>query len=166
MEVLSKFGFDFKLFIAQIINFLVLAFLFKKFLYKPILKTLKDRKDAIKKGIADSEKAQRALEDAQATTERIAQKTAKEAEQMISEAKSVSSQMREDMLVAIKTESEKIMSETKKQIAQERESFTKESRIVALEVSRKILEQTITKLFDKKDQKELLEKALKEIKSL
>lgn len=166
MEILSKFGFDLKLFVAQIVNFLVLAFLFKKFLYKPILKTLKDRRDAIKKSIEDSENARKALEDAQQMTDTMMQKASKEAERIIREARSISEEVRDEIIQNAKAESQKMMQETKKQIQQEREGFVKESKAVALEISRKILEQTITKLFDKKVQKELIEKGIKQIGSL
>jgi F-type H+-transporting ATPase subunit b len=50
MEILNQFGLDWKLFIAQIVNFLVIAYIFKRFLYKPILDALHKRNDAIKKG--------------------------------------------------------------------------------------------------------------------
>lgn len=166
MEILNKFGFDIQLFAAQIVNFLVLAFLFKKFMYKPILKTLKDRRDIIKRSLQDSDNARIALEKAETTTDKIIKKAAKDAEEIIKEARSISEKTREEIINKTKEESERIMLETKKQIQQEREGFAKESEAIALEISRKILEQTITKLFDKKEQQALIAKGIKQIKSL
>ena len=51
MEILNNFGFQPTLFIAQIVNFLILAYVFKRFLYKPILKTLKDRQKTMKRTV-------------------------------------------------------------------------------------------------------------------
>ena len=64
MEILDSFGFDPVFFTAQIINFLILAFVFKKFLYKPVLKILSERSRKIAKGLADAENAKLALEKA------------------------------------------------------------------------------------------------------
>jgi hypothetical protein len=83
MEIFEQFGFDLKLFAAQIVNFLVIAFIFKKFLYKPILDTLQKRKAAIKKGLKDAEDASLALEKAEESKEQILNKASKEAESII-----------------------------------------------------------------------------------
>ena len=61
MELLNEFGFNPPLFIAQIINFLILSFFFKLLLYKPILKMIKDRQNTIGKGLTDAENARVAL---------------------------------------------------------------------------------------------------------
>src|SRR3989344_2501397 len=71
MEILKNFGFEPVFFTAQIINFLILFFVFKRFLYKPILKILKDRTNAIEKGLRDTESARVALEEAEAQKEKI-----------------------------------------------------------------------------------------------
>ena len=47
MEALHNLGIDFKVIIAQIINFGILVFTLVHFLYRPILKALDDRKKKI-----------------------------------------------------------------------------------------------------------------------
>ena len=47
---------------AQIVNFLIVLFILRKFLYKPILDALKKRKDKISDGIRESEEARIRLE--------------------------------------------------------------------------------------------------------
>ena len=51
MELLKDFGFDPILLTAQIINFLIVLVVLKKFMYKPVLDMLKKRENDIKKGI-------------------------------------------------------------------------------------------------------------------
>ena len=48
-ELFSKLGIDWKLLIAQIINFLVLLFVLYKFAYRPILSMLEKRTKKIEK---------------------------------------------------------------------------------------------------------------------
>lgn len=54
---------DFKQVALQILNFGILFFLLKKFLYQPILKVLSDREDKINKGLATAEKNLKAEEE-------------------------------------------------------------------------------------------------------
>src|SRR4051794_20908553 len=49
MEILGRIGIDPKIIVAQIVNFLALAFILWKLLYKPFLEMLSRRKSAIGK---------------------------------------------------------------------------------------------------------------------
>ena len=71
MEILKNFGFEPVFFIAQIVNFLILFFVFKRFLYKPILKLLKERAREITKGLEDADNAKKTLEDAEKAHARV-----------------------------------------------------------------------------------------------
>ena len=165
MEIFEQFGFDFKLFAAQIVNFLVIAFIFKKFLYKPILTTLQKRNDAIKKGLKDAENAAKALEKAEETRDEILNKAGKESERIITEAKQQAEESREKIISDTRAEIERMMAQTKEQIALERDEFRKEARDLSLEMSKQILENAITGLFEKKDQEALVKKGIQKIKN-
>lgn len=58
MDVLSKIGIDYKIIIAQIINFSLLLFFVKKYLYKPII----DEIESGEKELTSSKEAMQALE--------------------------------------------------------------------------------------------------------
>ena len=57
MEILENFGLNPMLLIAQIVNFLIVLFILKKFLYKPVLEMLKKRQTTIKDGLKQAEEA-------------------------------------------------------------------------------------------------------------
>ncbi len=59
-QLIESFGIDGKLIVAQIINFVVLLALLSYFLYKPMLKLLRERQEKIEKGIKDAEAAAKA----------------------------------------------------------------------------------------------------------
>ena len=165
MEIHHQFGFDVKLFLAQIVNFLVIAYVFKKFLYKPILETLKKRNDMIARGVKDAEKATLALEKAEEQKEEILTKEQKEVEKILEEARAQSQSIKDEMMAQTKSEVEKMMKNTHQQIELERENFKKESKDVSLEIAKKILEQSIVKLFDKKENDALVNKGLQKIRN-
>lgn len=165
MEILNQFGFDVKLFAAQIVNFLVIAFVFKKFLYKPILGVLEKRNEIIKKGLKDAEKAQKELEKAEFKSKELVLKAGKEAERLLEEAKKQAQTTREELLEATKNDIARMMEETKQQIELERANFRKEAQDISLELSKKILNQTIGSLFDAKQKDILVKKGLSLIKN-
>ena len=164
MEILNQFGFDIKLFAAQIVNFLVIAFVFKKFLYKPILQTLNKRASAIKKGLLDAELAGKARDEAELQKDEILKKAGKEAERLIIEAKAQASSARDEMMEQTKEELTRMMEQTKEQIQLERENFKKDARNLSLEISRQVLQSTISDLFDKKEQDMLIKKGVTKLK--
>lgn len=166
MEILNQFGFDIKLFVAQIINFLVIAYVFKRFLYKPILNTLHNRNKLIKKGLKDAEDAAVALENAQNKSDEILNKAGKEAERILTEAKQHAQESREKIMDETKKEVEKMMIQTKEQIELERTQFRTDAKDMSLEISKQILENAIIGLFDKKEQQELIKKGVQKIKSV
>lgn len=57
MELLNALGIDWKILLAQFVNFAVLVFVLWKFAYKPIFKFLEDRKNKIEEGIKNAEQA-------------------------------------------------------------------------------------------------------------
>src|SRR3990167_3579776 len=59
--LLEKLGLEPHILLAQIINFLILIFVLRRFLYKPLIKFLDKRKDIIEKGLNDAQKAKEEL---------------------------------------------------------------------------------------------------------
>ena len=166
MEILSEFGFDLKLFIAQILNFLVLAFLFKKFLYKPLFGAVKKREEVIKKGLVNAEKAEKALMNAEEKQDEIINKAAKEAEKIINESRKSAQLDAEKIIFETKTESERIIKNAKEQANLEKEAIEKQISKVAIEASYKIIDSVVSELFTGKEKEEILKRSLKKIKSV
>lgn len=86
-EIIHKFGIDGELIIVQIINFIALASVLTYFLYKPLLKVLKDREDKIAQGVKDAESAKVALDEADNEKQVIVSAAHKEAEEVAARAK-------------------------------------------------------------------------------
>jgi F-type H+-transporting ATPase subunit b len=163
MDILGKFGFEWGLFLAQIVNFLILAYLFQRFLYKPLLKTLKDRREKIAEGLSDAEKATLAKEAAESEKSKIIKAAAAEAQKIIDDTKKQGEVIREEILSKAREDADKIMATAKEQSNLEMERMRKEAGNMSLTLSKSILENVIKGLFDKNEQSELVKKGLKEI---
>src|SRR3989344_4025349 len=66
----STFGIDWSLLIAQVINFAILIVALTWFLYKPVLKMVKERERVVTKGVADAEESARRLANADGEAEK------------------------------------------------------------------------------------------------
>ena len=56
-QLIGVFGLDWKLFLAQVVNFAVLLGVLSYFLYRPVMKALTDRAERIAQGLKDAEAA-------------------------------------------------------------------------------------------------------------
>ena len=164
MEILNQFGFEPILFIAQIVNFLILAVIFKKFLYKPILKVLSERKHAIEKGLKDAEIAAKDRESAQAQKEVNITKAGREAEKILEDTKKAADLMREKILSETKNESDKIIAEAKKQVDLQMEDMEKRAKKASLDNSLALLEKVMEKMFTKDERDKILTRSIKVLK--
>lgn len=86
-QLFDAFGIDWKLLIAQAINFGVLLAVLTYLLYKPVLKTLDERSALIKKGVVDAEEATKKLEEADDTVKARLQEAEGEAEGLVARAR-------------------------------------------------------------------------------
>ncbi len=163
MELLKDFGFDPILLTAQIINFLIVLVVLKKFMYKPVLDMLKKRENEIKKGLKDSEESQKLLVDAEEKEKKILQKARNEADQMIAAAKKEADDLKNDTLEKTRLEAEKILEQARSTIAQEtkiaEDNLTKKIGQIAVA----LLEKSLVGLFGEKEQKEIMKKATAQI---
>lgn len=161
MEILNNFGFEPTFFIAQIINFLILAFIFKKFLYKPILKVLHDREQKIAHGIKEAEDARLALEAAEAKQNEIIKKATLTAEKIIDETKNQAGTVREELTQIAKNEADKIIKEAKMGAAAEFERAAREAQDAALDISKNIVEKILSEIFTKDEKEKIIKRNIK-----
>jgi len=125
MEFLEKLGIDWRLLIAQIVNFLILLTVLYKLLYKPVLKMLNDRTTRIEKSLADAAKIESNVK--QADEERMQKivEARKEAQKIIEEAKKEAEKVKQDLVAEARQEAEKILTAGKTQLEAEKENVLK-----------------------------------------
>jgi F0F1-type ATP synthase membrane subunit b/b' len=88
-QLIDTFDIDWRIILVQIVNFGFLLVLLWYVLYKPFLSLIENRKAQIIKGVADAERAEVALKDAQAKKIDIITKASIEAESILSSARNI-----------------------------------------------------------------------------
>ena len=104
MELLKAFGVDYKILIAQLLNFAILFFVLYKLGYKPIFKFLDDRRDRIKDGLTMADKAEKKLSEAENEKKAIIIDSKKEAAAVISRADKLAKEKKDEIIGKAKEE--------------------------------------------------------------
>lgn len=164
MEIIKNFGLDPIFLAAQIINFLIILYVLKKFLYKPILELLKKRENAIKEGVEKNEEARILLEKAGAEEKAVLKRAEAYAKKIIDDAKNHATETAKETEEVSKKQTEKILAVASLQIKKEAVETEKRLTLKVTKVAIELLKKSLKQLFSEKEQKEILKKALKEIK--
>src|SRR5947207_13992378 len=94
-ETADTFGWNWKLFLSQVISFCIVAFLLRRFAYKPILAVLEDRRRKVEEGQLNAEKIRKELAEAEKRYQEIVAKANDDAQRMIDEARESSANVSE-----------------------------------------------------------------------
>jgi F-type H+-transporting ATPase subunit b len=86
-ELFAAFGLDWKLLLIQALNFAILLAVLWKFLYKPVLKLIDERREKVAEGVRKAEAADRRLADADEEGKGIVASAGKEAEGLVASAR-------------------------------------------------------------------------------
>ena len=163
-ELIHKLGIEWKLLLAQIVNFVILLFLLNKFLYKPLIKFINNRRQKIIEGLEKAKKGEEEFKKIQELRERELAKIQKEAEVIIVKAKEIGDEKQQEILKEAEIKTRKIIEEAKNRIEIEKEKMLKEVREdianLVITATEKILEEEI----DKEKEQKLIGKALNELK--
>jgi F-type H+-transporting ATPase subunit b len=93
--LLKQFGWEPRLFISQVVLFLVVAFVLAKFAFKPLLAMLEQRRNQIEESIRNAEKTQKELTNARAKAEEIITQAGVQANKLVEEARAAGAVERE-----------------------------------------------------------------------
>ena len=155
---------DFGLIFWMTISFLIVLFLLKKFAWKPILKSLKDREDSITDALESAEKAKDEMARLKSDNQKILQEAKVERENMLKDAREVKDKIISDAKKEASVEADKIISSAKTQIQNEKAAAINEIKEQVVTLSIDIAEKILKKnLATDNSQKEFANTLLKDI---
>lgn len=128
MEILHKLGIDWKLLIAQGVNFLILLYILKRFVYKPMLNFLDERAGKIESGLQNAEAANKRLIEAEKEHKQLLAQAQKEARGIVEAALVVAKRRDAEQLEKTKAEVAAMLETGQKNIAEERERALREAK--------------------------------------
>jgi len=163
-EIFEKLGLDAALLISQIVNFVLLMLLLRKFAYGPILKVLQDRSDKIEKSLEQAKKIEEELKNTEETKITEIKKAKEEAQGIIKEAYDVAQVNSEKAIEETRTKTQDIVAKAKTEIQEEKVKSVKEAEREISDLAIQIAEKIIKKNLDNDTQRKLAEETLSKIK--
>ncbi|MBI2334577.1 F0F1 ATP synthase subunit B [Candidatus Daviesbacteria bacterium] len=163
MEILKDFGINPLLLAAQVVNFFILLFILKRFLYKPVLKVLEERKKRIEESLKQAEEIEKKLQATEEQSEKIIAKSLQQAQKILDETKQAAARM----LEGAKETSAEIISDANvkaseivkiRQVMLEQQIREHAGDLIIL-----AFEKIIGKRLTGKEQKEIIEEEMKNI---
>ncbi|RKX17762.1 MAG: ATP synthase F0 subunit B [Candidatus Zixiibacteriota bacterium] len=155
---------DFGLLFWMLVSFLIFIFLLKKYAWKPILKSIKERDESIEHALKAAEEARAEIEEIKKESERIRRDVLIEREGIIDKAVHEKDRIVEAAKHQAKAEADKIFQETKQDIEHEKKQAIIELKNQVATVSIQIAEKVLRKeMANKKDQEKYINDLLKEI---
>jgi len=162
-QTADTFGWNWELFLSQVISFTIVAFLLRRFAYKPILAVLEDRRQKIEEGMLNAEKIRKELAEAEKRYHEILAKANADAQRMIDEARESSSHLAEKKEQEAIAAAEQIVAKAKEAAALEHE---RQMQTLKRELGRLVVDTTAKvtgKVLTPEDQKRLQEEAARQV---
>ena len=164
MEVLGTLGIDWKLFIAQLINFGIVLFIFWKWVVKPLGSTLTKRQERIEEGLKNADRMIGEKKKFEEWKTSEMKKVRNEADHILRTTTDTANQIKQETIVDAQKQATKMMEQAKASMESEKNQTMKEIKqeiaTLVVAASEKILR---GKLDPKKDQ-ELINASVKGIK--
>lgn len=157
--------FSFGLFIWQVVIFVGLIFLLKKFAWKPILDAVNEREEGIKNALLSAENAKKEMQNLQASNERTLQEARLERDTMLKEAREIKEKMIADAKEEANTQGLRMIEQAKAAIESEKNAAMADLKAQVSSLSLNIAEKLLKEELSNKDsQMKLVEKMLGDVK--
>ncbi len=160
--MVEALGMSLKEFIFYLVNFLILAGVLGKFLYKPFLNLMDSRKQSIIDAIDNAEAVNRRADEKMANYDRKIAKLEEEGREIIKEAKIKADEQANEIIEKANRRASQIMTRAEKQIEKEREKAVMEMKeqiaVLSMMAAQKIMERDI----EVNGQDEIIEQVLEE----
>lgn len=162
-KIITDFGIQPIYLAAQIVNFTIFVFILKKFLYKPILKVLDERRKTVEQNILNAKKIEQALEESERQSEEKIAKAHDYAQTIIKKASTTADQIIADAHEQVEADVEAMIKKGKLTLSLEREAIKKELRQELADLVILGLERVASQTLQESDQRKLLQKTLKDL---
>ncbi len=140
--------FDWFTVFAQIVNFLILVFLLRRFLYGPIVRTMQERERLIQERIQNAERMQQEAEEERKRYQALNEELRQHFEQKQKEAEEEAQAWRREALHSARQEVEATLQEWRRSVQQEIHSFKAELRRFTVQKTFAVAEKAIRDLAD------------------
>lgn len=166
MELIAKLGIDWKLLLAQVVNFGIVLAVLTFFVYRPLLNLLDARSERIRKAMEDAKRVEHQKKEREALRQDALKKIDQECGAFLEHARQEAERMRADLLAAAKRETEELLKKGRQQLIEERAKVFGEVRSTVVAAVVRASEKILEREFRPEDQHRFLATLEKDIPTL
>ena len=123
---IAVLGIDWKIFIAQLVNFVIVFWLLNRFAFKPLLKVLEERRTKVEKSVKDAQEIIQNKERLDKEVDKKLKEASQKAQEIITSSNKAAKQEHARIRGEADASSAKLIKETKAQIADMKQSMKSE----------------------------------------
>ena len=148
--------------ITQLVSFLILLFILKRLLYKPILRMLDQRSERIRESLDAAERARQQSAESQAEVESQIEAARAEGQQLIASAREVAERFREEETAKARQDIEAERERAQANIQRERDAAIEQLRGEFADLAITAAERVVERSLDDAAHQEIIDRVLQE----
>ena len=161
--VAGQFGLDGQIFVAQLVNFLIVLLVLWWFAYKPIVRLLEERQEKIEKSVKQAEEIEKRMDAIEQEHDSIVIEARKEAQTIIGKAQTQGKERGEEIVSAAKREVERVIAKGKQQLEEEKAGMLRDLRKDVVEISITAAEKILREKIDDSKSQSLAEEVVRKM---
>ena len=159
----GAFNINWKSFIFQLITFVLVLLIFKRWVLPPISKTLDERRKTLEQSLVNAKQTEEALAKAEDKASDIMKTAREQADRALAEANTQAKDIIAKAETAADTQAQRLVAEAKEQLGHERQKLEEQLRGELAELVVMTTEKVLRQKIDKKQDARLVETAIKEL---
>ena len=163
--LLGALGIDGRLFVTQLVAFLVLLFILKKWVFPPIIRAIDKRQESIDATVREAAEARQALEKAESKADDVLAEARKEAEAVLARTQEESQRAIADAEAKAKERAEQIVTDARTQLDADVKKARAAIKKDAVQLVAVATEQVLAEKVDDAKDKALIERSLEKVEA-
>jgi F-type H+-transporting ATPase subunit b len=162
-DILGSLGINWKLFLAQLVNFGIVLFVLWKWAFTPLQNALEKRRKTVETGLEDAKAAAAARANAERDADTTVGTARREAQCIIDEARTNAEKLRLESKTTAQAEVAAVVAEGRTVLAQEKEKMVHEAKADIADLAVATAAKALGVTLDEKSQRAALDAAVKRV---
>lgn len=156
MELLNTLGVNWKMLIAQLVNFGILIVVLSYFVYRPVLRLIDERRERVRKSMEDTKAIENQRREIEQFKNEQMRKVDMETSSFLDTAKKQAESVKKEILASAQKEADQLLEKAKHQLEEERTKLVAEVQSSMATVVVKLSQKILQREFSKEDQGRML----------
>jgi F-type H+-transporting ATPase subunit b len=162
---IGAFNINLKSFVFQLVTFLIVLYIFRRWILPPILKTLEERRRTVEESLEHAKQTEAKLAEAESRTQALLLKAREQADKALAEARVQAKELIAKAEDGAEIQAQRIVKETEERLGQERQKLHDQLKAELGDLVVLTTEKVLRRKIDEQEDRRLIEDSLKELAS-